>query len=118
MALHHKLCHALGGAFDLPHADTHAIVLPHAAQFNAAAVPGLLAPVSALLGGDAPGPALWAFAQSLGAPMALRDLGLREADLDRAADLAVATPYPNPRALTRQAIRALLQNAWSGEAPA
>src|SRR5262249_22566332 len=49
MALHHKLCHILGGAFDLPHADTHAIVLPHAVAYNAVAVPDLLRPLAELL---------------------------------------------------------------------
>lgn len=118
MALHHKLCHTLGGAFDLPHADTHAIILPHAVAYNAVAVPDLLAPVSKVLGGTGdPGHALWHFARSLDAPLALKDLGLREADLDRAADLALAKPYWNPRPVTRDGIRALLQNAWSGTAP-
>ncbi len=39
MALHHKLCHTLGGSFNLPHAETHTIVLPHALAYNAAAAP-------------------------------------------------------------------------------
>ncbi|MEL6548985.1 MAG: maleylacetate reductase [Pseudomonadota bacterium] len=117
MALHHKLCHTLGGSFDLPHADTHAIILPHAVHFNAAAVPQLLAPVAELLGGGTPGHALWNFAQALGAPTALLALGVAEADLDRAADLAVANPYWNPRDIDRADLRALLQDAWSGAAP-
>ena len=37
MALHHKLCHTLGGTYNLPHAETHTVVLPHAAAYNAAA---------------------------------------------------------------------------------
>ncbi|MEL7099126.1 MAG: maleylacetate reductase [Pseudomonadota bacterium] len=117
MALHHKLCHTLGGAFDLPHAETHAIILPHAVDYNASAAPALLAPLSDILGEGAPGPALWRFAKTLNAPRALRDLGVREDQLDRAAELAVARPYPNPREITRAGIRALLQKAWSGEAP-
>ena len=76
MALHHKLCHTLGGSFELPHAETHAIILPHAIHYNAQAVPGLLAPVTDLLDGSSPGMALWQFAKSMGAPLALRDLGL------------------------------------------
>ncbi|WP_428929077.1 maleylacetate reductase [Marinibacterium sp. SX1] len=118
MALHHKLCHTLGGSFDLPHAQTHAIMLPHAIAFNARAVPELLAPLGALFDGADPGTGLWDFAGRMGAPLALRDLGLAEADLDRAADLAVANPYWNPRPVTREAIRALLQNAWDGAPPA
>ena len=117
MSLHHKLCHTLGGTFDLPHADTHAIVLPHAVHYNAEAVPDELAPVADLLGGTAPGRALWDFAKNLNAPLALKSLGLTEGDLDRAADVALARPYWNPRALTRDGLRALLQNAWSGDAP-
>ena len=118
MALHHKLCHTLGGTFDLPHAQTHAIVLPHAIAYNARAAGAALAPISALLDGAPPGPALHAFARGLGAPLALRDLGLREADLDRAADLATRTPYPNPQPVTREDVRALLQAAWAGDPPA
>lgn len=117
MALHHKLCHTLGGSFDLPHAQTHAIVLPHAIHFNAVAVPDLLAPIVDILGGDAPGVSLWHFARRIGSPMALKDLGLAESDLDRAAEIATRNPYWNPREVTIEGIRGLLQNAWSGEAP-
>lgn len=118
MALHHKLCHTLGGSFDLPHAETHAIVLPHALSYNAAAVPDLLEPVSRIFGEADPGVALYGFARDMGAPLALRDLGLSEADLDRAADLATQNPYWNPRPVERDGVRRLLQAAWAGERPA
>ena len=117
MALHHKLCHTLGGSFDLPHAETHAVVLPHAIAYNAAAAREALQPICDLFGGAEPGAALHSFAQSVGAPTALRDFGLKEADLDKAADLAVSKPYPNPRPVERNAIRSLLQAAWAGETP-
>ena len=115
MALHHKLCHTLGGAFGMPHADTHAVLIPHTAAFNAVAVPGLLAPVAQVFGSVGGG--LWDFAKSCGAPLALRDLGLSEADLDRASEMATANPYDNPRPFTRADIRHLLQNAWEGRRP-
>ena len=117
MALHHKLCHTLGGSFDLPHAETHAIILPHAIHYNAQAVPGLLAPVTDLLGGSSPGMALWQFAKSMGAPLALRVLGLQVQDLDRVVEIATRNPYWNPREVTADGIRALLEKAWTGEAP-
>jgi maleylacetate reductase len=118
MALHHKLCHTLGGAFDLPHAETHTVVLPHAVAFNAAAVPELLAPVGALLGAEGPGQGLFDLAQRIGAPTALRDLGMPEDALDRAATLACEQPYWNPRPLSAAAIRLLLADAWQGRRPA
>jgi len=116
MALHHKICHTLGGTFDTPHAETHAIMLPHTAGYNAAAVPDLLDPVARTFGGSVGG-GLWDFAKSLGAPLALKDLGLSEADLDRAAAIATENPYWNPRPIDRQSIRALLQDAWEGNRP-
>src|SRR6202000_2741176 len=86
MALHHKLCHTLGGTFDLPHAETHTVVLPHAAAYNASAAPEAMARAARALGGaDAP-TGLYDLAESLGAPLALKDIGMPEAGLDRAAD--------------------------------
>ena len=117
MALHHKLCHTLGGSFDLPHAETHAIILPHAIGFNARAVPDLLAPVTEVFGGDTPGTTLHAFAESTGAPLKLADLGLAEADLDRAADLATQNAYWNPADIDRDSIRQLLDAAFHGRPP-
>jgi maleylacetate reductase len=116
MALHHKLCHTLGGSFDLPHAETHAVILPHAIAYNETATE-TLAPIAEIFGGPTPGLALHRFAQRMGAPMALRALGLKEADLDRAADIAVQNPYWNPRPVERAALRQLLQAAWAGDAP-
>lgn len=116
MALHHKICHTLGGSFDTPHAETHAIMLPHTAAFNAKAAQIELAPVAEIFGGSVGG-GLWDFAKAVGAPMALRDFGLVEADLDRAAAIAVENPYWNPRPIDHQSIRRLLQDAWEGGRP-
>ncbi|GFE67011.1 maleylacetate reductase [Litoreibacter roseus] len=117
MALHHKLCHTLGGSFDLPHAQTHAVVLPHAIAYNARAAATELQPICDLLGGRNAGAALHQFAQRMFAPLALRDFGLKESDLDRAAELATTKPYTNPQPVTREDIRELLQAAWAGDAP-
>lgn len=116
MALHHKLCHVLGGSFGLPHAETHAIMLPHTAGFNAVAVPDKLAAVAAMFGGSVGG-GLWDFARANGAPLRLADLGMDVDDLDRAADIAIRTPYDNPRSFERDDIRGLLKAAWSGTRP-
>ncbi|MFT4129341.1 maleylacetate reductase [Labrys sp. (in: a-proteobacteria)] len=116
MSLHHKICHTLGGSFDTPHAETHAIMLPHTIGFNAGAAGKELQPVSDIFGGT-PGQALYDFARSVGSPMALKDFGLKEIDLDRAAEIATRNPYANPRPIDRASIRALLQDAWEGSRP-
>jgi alcohol dehydrogenase class IV len=122
MGLHHKLCHTLGGTFDLPHAEVHTVVLPHALAYNAAAAPEAMRRIGRALGlgadagAEAPG-AVFDLARAHGAPVALRDIGMQESGLDRAADLAVQNRYPNPRPLERGAIRALLQRAFDGTRP-
>jgi len=118
MALHHKLCHILGGTFDLPHAETHTVILPHATAFNAAAVPELLTPVADALGVEKPGLGLFELAQSIGAPTTLKELGMPEDGIDRAAELAFANPYWNPREIERPLIRRLIEKAYHGIPPA
>ena len=117
VAIHHKLCHVLGGSFDLPHAETHAVILPHAIAYNARAVPEAIGRVARALGVKDAAGGLFDMAKEAGAPTALRDIGMPESGLDRAADLAVADPYWNPRPLERAAIRALLDEAWHGRRP-
>jgi alcohol dehydrogenase class IV len=116
MALHHKLCHVLGGSFDLPHAETHT-VLPHALAYNALAAPEAMARVARALRVPEAAQGLFDLARDLGAPTTLREIGMPEHGLDQAADLAVAAPYWNPRAVERAAIRALLQDAFKGSPP-
>src|SRR5579862_1454089 len=76
MALHHKLCHVVAGSFDLPHAETHTVVLPHVVSFNARAVSDVLAPIGEILHSAAPGQGLYDFAKRIGAPIALKDIGM------------------------------------------
>ncbi|NDV02401.1 maleylacetate reductase [Pseudoroseicyclus tamaricis] len=115
MALHHKLAHVLGGSFGTPHAETHAILIPHTAAFNAEGTDALdgVAEIFGSVGGG-----LWDFARDAGAPMKLADLGMSEADLDKAAGIAVQNSYSNPRPFNEADIRELLQAAWEGRRPA
>ncbi len=117
MALHHKLCHTLGGSFNLPHAETHTIVLPHALAYNAAAAPNAMRVIAEALGASNASQAVFDLAKNNGAPTALKDIGMQEADLDKAADIAMQNQYPNPRPLERIAIRQLLQDAFDGVRP-
>jgi maleylacetate reductase len=117
MALHHKLCHTLGGTFDLPHAETHTAVLPHATAYTGAAVPEAMRIVAEALGSEDAPTGLYNLAKRLGATMALKELGMPESGIDEAADLALANPYWNPRPLERNTIRDLLARAYAGETP-
>jgi maleylacetate reductase len=118
MSLHHKLSHALGGTLDLPHAQTHTVVLPHALAYNQPAAPRALAALSRALGG-VPDPArrLWELAGRLDAPRSLRELGMAETDIPRIVEQALASPYANPRPVTRDGVESLLRAAWAGQAP-
>jgi alcohol dehydrogenase class IV len=117
MALHHKLCHTLGGTFNLPHAETHTVLLPHAVAYNASAAPESMQRVARALGAISAAEGLYDLAASLGAPVSLESLGMRREHLDQAADLAVQNPYYNPRPVTREGIRRLLENAFEGRRP-
>jgi maleylacetate reductase len=117
MSLHHKLCHTLGGSFNLPHAPTHAVVLPHALAYNAPAVPEAARRIARALGAPDAAQGVYDLAQATNAPLSLREIGFAAADLDRAAELASANPYWNPRPVDRAAIRALLQDAFDGVRP-
>ncbi|MGC5614905.1 maleylacetate reductase [Georgenia sp. Z1491] len=122
--MHHKICHVLGGRFDLEHAALHTVVLPHVLAFNAQAAPDAAARVATSLavagygdGTDAVGALLHLY-DALGAPRALADLGLRTEDLDEAAELALEkVPASNPRQVGTEDLRALLGRAQAGEAP-
>ena len=118
MGLHHKLCHTLGGSFNLPHAEVHTVVLPHALAYNAAHAPEAMRRIARALRTESAAAGLFDLARGLGAPVALKDIGMPADGLDRAADLAVQTPYPTPRPLERAAIRELLQHAFDGVRPA
>jgi maleylacetate reductase len=117
MGLHHKLCHTLGGTLGLPHAETHAVLLPHALDYNLPFAPDAQRALIRLGIGPEPATALAEFGRRLGLPKNLSALGMPESAIDSVADLTVSKPYPNPRPLERGAIRELLARAWSDGFP-
>ena len=146
MGLHHKLAHTLGGSFDLPHAETHSVLLPYTAEYNMNAASEAMSRVALALGeapptvtfyGDHPWPAdsahlesmseavhpsqapvaLFELGRRMGTPGSLAEIGMRRGDLQRAADLAVERPYPNPEPVTRDGVLALLSKAFDGFPP-
>jgi len=116
VALHHKLCHVLGG-FGLPHAETHSIVLPHAMRYNRDAAREAMARIRSALNTSDAATGLFDLEKKLGIPMRLADIGMKEADLERAARIAVEAPYPNPRKVEYEPVLALLRDAYEGRRP-
>jgi len=118
MALHHKLCHVLGGTFDLPHAQTHAVVLSHAIAYNARAAPGAISRLRrALGGGQEPWLQLHDMVRQLGLPTSLKALGMPKGGLERALELVLTDGYWNPRPMEAEPLRQLLRRAFDGSAP-
>jgi maleylacetate reductase len=111
MGLHHKICHVLGGVFGLPHAATHAAVLPFVVAFNAASAPDAATRIAEALGAADAADGLRSLNRRLNLTASLADLGLRREDLDRAAALVAETSYPNPREATKDDVRTLLDQA-------
>jgi maleylacetate reductase len=117
MSLHHKLCHVLGGTFNLPHAETHTVVLPHAIAYNSLAEPSIISRIAEAIGAEDASMGLYDFTGQLGAKRSLRELGMPESGIEKAAVLAVQNPYWNPRKLELEPIRELIRRAWAGEPP-
>jgi alcohol dehydrogenase class IV len=116
MSLHHKICHTLGGTFDLPHAETHTVMLPHALAYNAPAIPEVMARLGPILGCD-PARALFDLSGALGATRGLKDIGMPEDGITQAAKIATQNAYANPRPVEIEALTQMLRRAWSGAPP-
>jgi len=117
MGLHHKLCHTLGGAFNLPHAELHALMLPYTLAYNGAAVTQAMARIARALGVPSAPAALFDLVQRYGLPTSLAELGMPREGIAIAASAAVRSPYPNPRPLAEEGIRQLLEQAYDGVRP-
>jgi alcohol dehydrogenase class IV len=117
MALHHKLCHVLGGSFNLPHAETHSIVLPHAVRYNHDAAPEAMGRIRRVIQAEDAAAGIYDLEKRLGLPMRLADVGMKEGDLERAARIATEAPYPNPRKVDYAAVLQLLRSAYLGHRP-
>jgi maleylacetate reductase len=117
MALHHKLCHALGGTLGLPHAEIHTAVLPHVLAFNGPAVPAAMNKLRSRLGVADPANYLLGLAENNGATMALSSLGMAAEDVATIAEIVLRSPYANPRPINADDLTGILHQALVG-APA
>ncbi len=117
IGIHHKLCHTLGGTFNLPHAEVHTVVLPHATAYNRDFAPDALKIAADALGTKDAAQGIFDLVGTIGAPRALKDIGMPADGIERAAELATQNQYPNPRPIEIGPIRELLQNAYEGRRP-
>jgi maleylacetate reductase len=118
-ALHHKICHVLGGKYNLPHAQTHATVLPYVLAFNGPAASEAEARIAGAFGTETALQGLQTLRAKLDAPRALRDYGLREESIpEAAAAILPSVPSSNPRPVSAADLEALLRAAWAGTDPA
>jgi alcohol dehydrogenase class IV len=116
--LHHKICHVLGGKFNLPHAQTHAVVLPHVLAFNAPYAEDAARLIAAAFDTPDAVSGLRQLDEELNAPRALRDFGMPEDGIPAAAEAVLAAVPPgNPRPVTIENISELLHAAWEGTDP-
>ena len=118
MGLHHKLCHVLGGTFNLPHAQTHSIVLPHAVRYNRDSAPVAMARIARALGSEDAAHGLYDLEKGLGLPLRLADIGMAREGIERAAHIATESPYPNPCRVEYAGVLSLLDDAYQGRRPA
>ena len=117
VAIHHKICHVLGGTFGLSHGDANAVILPHVVAANAEAEPEVMARIAGVLGVADPAAGLFDIAAAAGGPSGLSQLGMAESDLDRATDIIMNNPGFSPRPVERVWIRRLLEDAFLGMKP-
>ncbi|HVL05629.1 MAG TPA: maleylacetate reductase [Acidimicrobiales bacterium] len=115
--LHHKLCHLLGGRYDLPHAPTHAALLPHVVGFNEPALGSLSARMAVAVGTGRASTGVYDLAVRMGLTMALGRLGMPESAIDEVAAEVAAAPPANPRPVEEAGLRSLLRAAWEGDGP-
>ena len=116
-SLHHRLCHTFGGSFNTPHAETHTILLPHSVAYNSAATALGIQQLAEAMGVQDAAQGIFELAKTVGAPIALKDIGIQESDLERAATIATESPVNNPEPVSTERVLALLQNAWHGRSP-
>ncbi len=116
--LHHKICHVLGGAYNLPHAELHTVILPYVAAFNQPALSDVMGRIARALNSVSAAAGLYDLARHSGAPAGLKDLGVRRENLDEATGLVLAAaPQDNPRPIDRAGVRQILESAYTGLRP-
>ena len=117
MGIHHKICHQLGGMFNLPHAPMHSAVLPYAIAYNEAAARDVLEPLAKILNARTASQGIWDLSKEIGSETSLENIGFPVIESEKVADLMASYPLVNPRPFERDAVVKLLKVANSGVRP-
>ena len=117
IALHHQLCHVIGGLFDLPHAESNTVVLPQVIAYNEDYAPLAATTISDVFGGENPGGAIYDFAAAHGGPTSLESIGMPASGIDAVIETMLAHGGYNPRPLEKTALRKLVAGAFAGTRP-
>ncbi|WAP52919.1 maleylacetate reductase [Arthrobacter sp. ATA002] len=116
--MHHKICHVLGGTWKMPHAQTHATVLPYVLAFNAPEAPDAAARIAGAFGSEDAAAGLNRLRTAVNAPKALKNYGFAEKDIPEAVELILPViPASNPRKVSPSSLTELLTAAWAGTTP-
>ncbi len=116
-SIHHKLCHTFGGTFNTPHAETHAILLPHSVAYNTEATAAGTQAVADAMGVGNAASGLHDLALKVGAATALKEIGISEQDMDKAIEIIISMDSHNPAPITEKRLRQMLENAYHGRQP-
>jgi maleylacetate reductase len=117
MGIHHKICHVLGGAYNLPHGDIHSAVLPYAIAFNRHDAPEAMSRIAAALRSEDAAAGSWQLAHTIGAPTDLISTGFDPHQIDAVAEVVATATFHNPRRVTIEGVRDLLTAACAGSKP-
>ena len=115
--VHHRLCHTLGGSFNMSHAETHTIILPHTVAFNNSYVSEQTQRLAKAMGQLDPAAAIFDLAVKVGAKTSLKDIGFKKNDIEKAAKISVEKPCNNPRPVVFDSVMKLLIDAYQGQRP-
>ena len=117
VSLHYKLCHVLGGTFNLGHADVHTVILPHAVAFTCDAAPEATKIAAEALGANDAAQGLYDLIRNIGAPTSLEEIGMLSGGIEKAVEMTLDPPPYSPRPVDAHGIRQLIEDAYHGRRP-